>query len=1541
MFQSGRKLTTTSITSSSLPTYDLFRPQKANDSIDLSTLTVAQRLVYENKKRVQEANNQRRNPSKVQESLKQNPPELGAKIWIPDKQFVWRQVEIKNISDDGIHLQVFDATYGIEMIDLCEIGDLYKVNPRTVDDMTSLYYIHEAGILDNLALRFRSSTQLRPYTLMANVLIAVNPLIPTVEPRIEDYIRSQMGNKPPHPYAIAEVAFQQMALTSPAQCQSIVISGESGAGKTETSKIVLRYLTSREHYQAKKLKQLGGTVVATELDKRLLDTNPILEAFGNAKTLRNHNSSRFGKFMKLEFSKQNGSSKLGNELCGAMIETYLLEKFRIVAQIPGERNFHIFYFLLAGAEDSLKKELSLGSIESYQYLNQSGCISDPNVDDEVLYDEVVSALQSVGIDRKLQIQLWRILSGLLHLGNIIFKDRESAAGDVGEVVDSSKQAVTSCAEMLGVKAGALLQVITQRDMITRGETFTIKRTAREGKYVRDAIAKSIYNQLFLYIVEKINGSLGHHQTESLPYIGVLDIFGFESFELNDFEQLLINYANEALQATFNQQVFIAEQELFTAEGIDVGVIAWPDNRDCINLIAQNPNGILPLLDQEARNPKPSDAKWNATLHSTHKQHAHFLPPHEKDKKFVFVIKHFATRVPYTIGNFIDKNNDSIPRDLEEFVMSSQSELVKELFTLRNSNGKSTSRRKTVSGKFCDQMQTLVDTLNGTRCNFIRCIKPNPTMTPGIFENGYVVDQLRCTGMLATCELLKVGLPTRVPYAEICRIYKPALPPSVTPMFSPYSDRTFTEAVLWSFRVDPTAYRLGKTKVFFKTGKIALLDALLKIDMKKMGSWVVARLRKWLARRRWRYATAKIRAQLAFLWLYEYRKRRQNAILKIQATMRMYQVRKKFVRHRNAFRDRARRKIRARRRLKRAVYAVMARNALLALYARTQARLAEHHAERVAATIKIQALVRGRLGRKQAEKRRDQIEEAKLRKRLQEEERMAALNDARKETTKKRWRAAVYKLVAQRHFVKRFQQIHRSRLALEEAKRREEEERRQILARQEEERQRIVEERREAERLNRLIEIRRTIAARTIQRAYKKSMRREEEKYVAAQERAHKASLTAAEATRIAKEAADATNAAQQEEIQAFQRLRDFENTIPPETDLIPTATLGSLDTHHNVASMATVSGTPGRVEDLLVAPGKVGELDAIGSQAVAGFVTEEDTLINGELNWTAHDNTKEEGEGVAGNLARTEQLAQAGRDIFGEGGEAPQGPLMAAEDENLVNPVQKIQDFATGPPIPYKGGIFTCTMLGHRKQQNAKYGDEYTEYVLRCTWGRDILEQSKTAWLAGGRYNDFNLLHQELKAAASGRRGKREPWFPRFPKRHPFSSMIGKNQEEQFIVRREKEMNRYMTQVLTQMPDALLNIHLDRFLSLTVRTQDICEREAYAEALKRWEAEEREALANAAEAEPLNESELGEVEQLVHQLTQKILYATGDVRQNAELQEMIHAIRILQPRVGASAQIGANVEMELVPLAMQLQDDIHEAFNQYNDSLLALRLGRE
>lgn len=473
----------------------------------------------------------------------------------------------------------------------------------------------------------------------------------------------------------------------------------------------------------------------------------------------------------------------------------------------------------------------------------------------------------------------------------------------------------------------------------------------------------------------------------------------------------------------------------------------------------------------------------------------------------------------------------------------------------------------------------------------------------------------------------------------------------------------------------------------------------------------------------------------------------------------------------------------------------------------------------------------------------------------------------------------------------------------------------------------------------LLALKQSIVARKIQRQYRIYLARAEEQQKTTFRSAHTGSEVEYAASQEHATAISDAKLSHEEELRDLYRLQDS-NVTNRLSSLGPMAT-GTLGEVGTVGALGTVEGVHHDLnaygqDALNVDPAKNG---AHGSNGVPGFMKKQDTLKNADLSWVADEGLIEEGQDVAGNGCG-EEMTETKCDLDGGGEKTLYRPLMAAEDEAL-NPIECSQDFPIGPPVPYKGGIFTCTLIGHRKQLDQDWGDEYFEYVLRCTWGRDILEQSKTAWLVGGRYNDFNVLHQELKAAASGHRRKRAPWFPRFPKRHPFSTMVGKNQREQFIIKREKELNRYMTQVLTQMPDALLNVHLDRFLNLTLRTQDIGEREAFAEARKRWEDEERQALVTAAHAEPLKDSELHEVEQLVHQLLQKIMHGTGDLRQATDLQEMIHAVKVLQPRVAASAQIGAGVDMELVPLAMQLQDDIQDAYNQYNDALLAVRLGHD
>ncbi|RLN87510.1 hypothetical protein BBJ28_00020393, partial [Nothophytophthora sp. Chile5] len=831
------------------------------------------------------------------------PVEVGQTIWVPGTDRVWDKGVVMAIG--GLKVTVRTQAGKIQQVDR---GLALPLNPREADDMTALYYIHEPGVLHNLEERCKldggDGTGQKPYTFMANVLIAVNPLRDLPNPHISEVVNT--AGSAPHPYSVAEMAYQQMvynAGTDMPTNQSVVISGESGAGKTESSKIVLRHLTTRGLYGKKargdEIEQMsrGREEYGTSLDHRLIEQNPILEAFGNAKTLRNYNSSRFGKFMKLQFTS-DGEFKLA----GAFVETYLLEKSRLVYQVDGERNFHIFYQLLAGASSAARQEFQLLKAQEFCYLNQSNCYIAEETDDLACFEAVVRGLSCVGLDDKLQHVIFSVIAGLLHLGNIEFEEEDTPEGEAAVIEkDSAKRALVTTAKLLGVKEEALSKVIMTRDIVTREATYSVRRNEQNAVYARDAIAKALYSRLFDWVIVQVNASLGHDPAP-LPYIGVLDIFGFESFQRNDFEQLLINYTNEVLQATFNNQVFIAEMELYKREGITVGKIKWPDNRECVELIAAKPDGILSLLDAEAMNPKPSDEKFLRTLHGKYTKHPYFPRPHPKDMQHMFIVRHFAGAVSYTIGSFIDKNNDTIPPDMTNLFLGSTNKLVA---AFCKQDGEQNSRpgkkklTKSVAAKFSNQMQELVDTLDATRCNFIRCIKPNALMRVGMFDPRYVVGQLRCQGIMQTAQVLKVGLPTRVSYSELVDAYKKFMPPDAQRLFANQSDPTLITAILWAFQVPMDAYKLGITKLFFKSGKISVLDAILKINWAVDGPRIVSRMKLWLARRRWRVGLAKVITQNAFTKMLRRIRFRTNSVVRIQQWWRALSVRRDFKKKRSA------------------------------------------------------------------------------------------------------------------------------------------------------------------------------------------------------------------------------------------------------------------------------------------------------------------------------------------------------------------------------------------------------------------------------------------------------------------------------------------------------------------------------------------------------------------------------------------------------------------------------------------------------------------
>ncbi|CAM9971674.1 unnamed protein product [Pylaiella littoralis] len=779
----------------------------------------------------------------------------GSLVWTEDTVSMWVLVEV--IAQDNTLLRVRNKKTGSELeIDL-GFGEAHPHNPKVVADMTSLHHIHEAGILHNLGQRAELKNQ-RPYTFMGTILIAVNPLRRVPNPAMEDFMNRPLNPESPHPYAIAELSYHQMRLGAgrKAANQSIIVSGESGAGKTESSKIILKFLTHRS----------VGVEGAMSLEQKVVDSSPILESFGNAKTLRNDNSSRFGKFLKMQFTKDK------YHLAGAFIETYLLEKSRVLTQGRGERNFHILYELVAGAAKcGFTKDLQLGGLETYRVLSDSGCTELEGVDDAVQFEGVRTACGTIGLDEGTQMQVWKALAAVLHMSNMAFDGKDHAQGEVAAVRESA--ALERLSALLGVTAPLVESMLTQRVVKTRGEVFTKQLEVQDANLTRDAIVKSLYEALFLWIVRVINKSLGKGN-ESLPFIGVLDIFGFENFEYrNEFEQLLINFTNESLQDTFNKQVFSNELRLYEEEGISVTVSSCPDNAECLELLSSKPKGIIPSLDCVCSEPKPTDARFLDGLHKTYVRHQHFPRTKPKDMRECFSVKHYAGTVKYTVESWVDRNMDNIPTAFAASLSSSSHKVVRDMLegygvpapaaAAASGAPRRSSQslvRPTVAKAFLASMRGLNATLLETTCNFVRCIKPNADMKCGVYDNRYVVEQLQCLGILQTCEVLKVGMPTRVTYKELKEVLGDKAA-EADKLFKGEPETALIASILWAFEVPSEAFRLGNTRVFFRAGQISTLQKILNETGPDKAPWILERLKEALAGRQEAKAAAE-EAQVA-------------------------------------------------------------------------------------------------------------------------------------------------------------------------------------------------------------------------------------------------------------------------------------------------------------------------------------------------------------------------------------------------------------------------------------------------------------------------------------------------------------------------------------------------------------------------------------------------------------------------------------------------------------------------------------------------------
>jgi myosin-5 len=716
-----------------------------------------------------------------------------------------------------------------------------------INDLTHLSHLHEPAVLHNVKFRY---SQRIIHTYSGLVLLVVNPYR-RMDLYSMEHMQKYAGGKrrednDPHLFAIADEAYSGMMSGVGTTNQSIIVSGESGAGKTQSAKYIMRYFATVDDFDSKMrsrvlaAQKLGkipedlenefgvalhsNHVGMTEVEEAVLASNPITEAFGNAKTTRNDNSSRFGKYTEILFSKP--SSTKGVRIVGAKIKTYLLERSRLVFQPNGERNYHIFYQLCVGAPAAEKIKLGLEGWEKYNYLNQGSAGLLAGMDDAAEFEVTRDALSTIGVSVEDQWQMFKICAGLLHLGNVAIKENRSGEAEISE----RDGALVWACKLLGLDASQLAQWITKKRIAAATETIVTHLSPIQASVARDSVAKYIYVGLFDWIIERINENLGKSVSGATTSIGVLDIYGFEHFAKNSFEQFCINYANEKLQQEFNEHVFKLEQEEYIKEEIDWSFIDFADNQPCIDLI-EGKMGIMNLLDEECRLPSGTDQTFVEKLHRHFGAHTFFEKP--RFSSTAFTVKHYACDVTYESADFLEKNRDTVSDDLLQVLAASRDGFVNGVVSnetatreVQTSYGQTVAvaKKSSLGMVFKNSLIALMQTIRSTNVHYIRCIKPNSTKTPFGFEPPLVLAQLRACGVLETIRISCSGYPSRWLYQDFVERYwmlaKERLAGQVDsdPM-------AVTEAMVRAVIRDPIKYQFGKTKVFLRTGMLAYFEKL--------------------------------------------------------------------------------------------------------------------------------------------------------------------------------------------------------------------------------------------------------------------------------------------------------------------------------------------------------------------------------------------------------------------------------------------------------------------------------------------------------------------------------------------------------------------------------------------------------------------------------------------------------------------------------------------------------------------------------------------
>ncbi|XP_047455907.1 myosin-10 isoform X3 [Mugil cephalus] len=795
-------------------------------------------------------------------------------VWVPSEKHGFESASIREERGDEVEVELTDSQRRLTL----SREEVQRMNPprfSKVEDMADLTCLNEASVLHNLRERYYSGLI---YTYSGLFCVVVNPYknLPIyTESIVEMYRGKKRHEMPPHIYAISEAAYRSMLQDR--EDQAILCTGESGAGKTENTKKVIQYLAhvasshkggtlgrNKEAVQMDGSRSLtrGSTMVNRtlqygELERQLLQANPILEAFGNAKTVKNDNSSRFGKFIRINFD-------VAGYIVGANIETYLLEKSRATRQAKDERTFHIFYQLLCGASDETRADLLLGTADEYRFLS-GGSIPVPGQSDSENFTQTMDSMAIMGFTPEELLSMLKVISSVLQFGNVSFMKEKNH--DQASMPDNT--AAQKLCHLLGINVLEFTRaILTPRIKVGR-EYVQKAQTKEQADFAVEALAKATYERLFRWLVHRINRALDRRQRQGASFIGILDIAGFEIFQLNSFEQLCINYTNEKLQQLFNHTMFILEQEEYQREGIEWNFIDFGlDLQPCIDLIERpaHPPGVLALLDEECWFPRATDRSFVEKLSAEQGTHPKFFKPKQPRVEADFSIIHYAGKVNYKADDWLVKNMDPLNDNVASLLHQSSDHFVSELwkediqtlprvyffdsYATLQANGSDMDRIigldqvssgessgplpfgagglktkkgmfRTVGQLYKESLTKLMATLRNTNPNFLRCIIPNHEKRAGKLSPQLVLDQLRCNGVLEGIRICRQGFPNRIPFQEFRQRYEILTPNAIPRSFM--DGKQASELMISALELDHNLFRVGQSKVFFRAGVLAHLE----------------------------------------------------------------------------------------------------------------------------------------------------------------------------------------------------------------------------------------------------------------------------------------------------------------------------------------------------------------------------------------------------------------------------------------------------------------------------------------------------------------------------------------------------------------------------------------------------------------------------------------------------------------------------------------------------------------------------------------------